>query len=64
MPGEEVSQAKQQLKLIIEAYLDASDVDNVLAACDFAVGHSMAFGASYGSFSLEIFKVTTQNHDS
>ncbi|WP_288433658.1 HD domain-containing protein [uncultured Acinetobacter sp.] len=41
MPGEEVSQAKQQLKLIIEAYLDASDVDNVLAACDFAdLAHS------------------------
>ena len=41
MPGEEVSQAKQQLKLIIEAYLNASDVDNVLAACDFAdLAHS------------------------
>lgn len=36
MPGEEVSQAKQQLKVIIEAYLKDSDVQHVLAACDFA----------------------------
>ena len=36
MPGEEVSQAKQQLKLIIEPYLSVSEVEKVLAACDFA----------------------------
>lgn len=36
MPGEEVSQAKQQLHIIIEAYLKASDVERVLAACDYA----------------------------
>ena len=35
MPGEEVSQAKQQLKLIIEPYLSVSEVEKVLAACDF-----------------------------
>ena len=41
MPGEEVSQAKQQLKLIIDAYLKAEDVERVLAACDFAdLAHS------------------------
>lgn len=36
MPGEEVSQAKQQLKLIIAPYLSVSEVEKVLAACDFA----------------------------
>ncbi|MBK0064790.1 MULTISPECIES: RelA/SpoT family protein [unclassified Acinetobacter] len=36
MPGEEVSQAKRQLKLIIDAYLKVEDVERVLAACDFA----------------------------
>ncbi len=36
MPGEEVSQAKQQLKLIIDPYLSVREVDKVLAACDFA----------------------------
>ncbi len=36
MPGAEVSQAKQQLKVIIDAYLSESDVDRVLAACDYA----------------------------
>lgn len=36
MPGEEVSQAKQQLKLIIDPYLSVSEVERVLAACDFA----------------------------
>ncbi|KIE84276.1 RelA/SpoT family protein [Acinetobacter pittii] len=36
MPGEEVSQAKQQLKLIIGPYLSVSEVEKVLAACDFA----------------------------
>lgn len=36
MPGEEVSQAKQQLKLIIDPYLSVSEVEKVLAACDFA----------------------------
>ena len=36
MPGEEVSQAKQQLNVIIEAYLTDSDIQRVLAACDFA----------------------------
>ncbi|OBA12422.1 RelA/SpoT family protein [Acinetobacter calcoaceticus] len=36
MPGEEVSQAKQQLKLIIDPYLSISEVEKVLAACDFA----------------------------
>ncbi|WP_111893703.1 RelA/SpoT family protein [Acinetobacter sp. MB5] len=41
MPGEEVSQAKQQLKLIIDAYLSEKDVELVLAACDFAdLAHS------------------------
>ena len=35
MPGEEVSQAKQQL-VIVDAYLKDSDVQQVLAACDFA----------------------------
>ena len=41
MPGEEVSQAKQQLKVIIDAYLKDSDVQHVLAACDFAdLAHS------------------------
>ncbi|ALH95006.1 RelA/SpoT family protein [Acinetobacter equi] len=36
MPGAEVSQAKQQLKTIIDAYLPESDIDRVLAACDYA----------------------------
>lgn len=36
MPGKEVSQAKQQLKLIIDPYLSVSEVEKVLAACDFA----------------------------
>ncbi len=36
MQGEEVSQAKQQLKLIIDPYLSVSEVEKVLAACDFA----------------------------
>ena len=36
MPGAEVSQAKQQLKTIIDAYLPEKDVDRVLAACDYA----------------------------
>ncbi len=36
MPGEEVRQAKQQLKLIIDAYLSTQDVERVLAACDYA----------------------------
>ena len=36
MPGEEVSQAKQQLKLIIDPYLSVNEVEKVLAACDFA----------------------------
>ncbi|KQE08966.1 RelA/SpoT family protein [Acinetobacter pittii] len=36
MPGEEVSQAKQQLKLIIDPYLSVREVEKVLAACDFA----------------------------
>jgi len=41
MPGEEVSQAKQQLKVIVDAYLQDSDVQQVLAACDFAdLAHS------------------------
>ncbi|MHC3122075.1 RelA/SpoT family protein [Acinetobacter sp. GN11] len=41
MPGEEVSQAKQQLKLIIDPYLSVSEVEKVLAACDFAdLAHS------------------------
>ena len=41
MPGEEVSQAKQQLKVIIEAYLKDSEIQCVLAACDFAdLAHS------------------------
>ncbi|MGD9700684.1 RelA/SpoT family protein [Acinetobacter sp.] len=36
MPGPQVSQAKQQLKIIIDAYLNASDVERVLVACDYA----------------------------
>ena len=36
MPGPQVSQARQQLKIIIDAYLDASDVERVLAPCDYA----------------------------
>ncbi|OTG80696.1 RelA/SpoT family protein [Acinetobacter sp. ANC 4648] len=41
MPGEEVSKARQQLKMIIDAYLSASDVERVLAACDYAdIAHS------------------------
>ena len=36
MPGQEVSQAKQQLNVIIDAYLKPSDVERVLAACDYA----------------------------
>ena len=36
MPGAEVSQAKQQLKAIIDAYLSDQDVERVLMACDYA----------------------------
>lgn len=36
MPGPLVSQAKQQLKVIIDAYLSKKDVDRVLVACDYA----------------------------
>ncbi|NNH78484.1 bifunctional (p)ppGpp synthetase/guanosine-3',5'-bis(diphosphate) 3'-pyrophosphohydrolase [Acinetobacter sp. ANC 5380] len=36
MPGPQVSQARQQLKIIIDAYLSASDVERVLVACDYA----------------------------
>ncbi len=36
MPGAEVSQAKQQLKTMIDAYLSATDVERVLEACDYA----------------------------
>lgn len=36
MPGPMVSQAKQQLKSIIDAYLSAKDVERVLVACDYA----------------------------
>ena len=36
MPGPQVSQARQKLKIIIDAYLDASDVERVLVACDYA----------------------------
>lgn len=36
MPGEEVSQAKQQLKEIIDVYLNQYDTEQILAACDFA----------------------------
>lgn len=36
MPSAEVSQAKQQLKTIIDAYLNEKDVKRVLAACDYA----------------------------
>ncbi|WP_445114842.1 RelA/SpoT family protein [Acinetobacter sp. WZC-1] len=36
MPGEEVSQARQQLNMIIDAYLEPGDIERVLAACDFA----------------------------
>ena len=41
MPGEEVSQAKQQLNLMISAYLNSIEVERVLAACDYAdIAHS------------------------
>ncbi|WP_180186060.1 bifunctional (p)ppGpp synthetase/guanosine-3',5'-bis(diphosphate) 3'-pyrophosphohydrolase [Acinetobacter sp. YH01008] len=36
MPGPQVSQAKQQLEMMIDAYLNQSDVERVLAACDYA----------------------------
>ena len=36
MPGPQVSQAKLQLKSIIDAYLNTSDVERVLVACDYA----------------------------
>lgn len=36
MPGPMVSQAKQQLKTIIDAYLSESEVERVLLACDYA----------------------------
>ncbi|UIJ76044.1 RelA/SpoT family protein [Acinetobacter sp. SH20PTE14] len=36
MPGPMVSQAKQQLNVIIDAYLAVSDVERVLEACDYA----------------------------
>ena len=36
MPGSVVSQAKQQLKMIIDAYLLESEVFRVLEACDYA----------------------------
>ncbi len=36
MPGEQVSQAKRQLHMIIETYLDAKDIERVLEACDYA----------------------------
>lgn len=36
MPGPQVSQAKQQLHIIIDAYLNESEVERVLAACDYA----------------------------
>lgn len=36
MPGPQVSQAKQQLEIMIDAYLSESDVERVLAACDYA----------------------------
>ncbi len=36
MPGPQVSQAKQQLHIIIDAYLNAGDVERVLTACDYA----------------------------
>ncbi|MBF7688394.1 RelA/SpoT family protein [Acinetobacter rathckeae] len=36
MPGEEVSQARRQLKEIIDVYLNEYDIAQILAACDFA----------------------------
>ena len=36
MPGPQVSQARQQLKIIIDAYLTVSEVERVLMACDYA----------------------------
>ncbi|KAB0629181.1 bifunctional (p)ppGpp synthetase/guanosine-3',5'-bis(diphosphate) 3'-pyrophosphohydrolase [Acinetobacter gandensis] len=36
MPGPMVSQAKQQLNVIIDAYLSVSEVERVLEACDYA----------------------------
>ncbi|MDV2438851.1 RelA/SpoT family protein [Acinetobacter gerneri] len=41
MPGSDVSQAKRQLNIIIDAYLKPNDVESVLAACDYAdIAHS------------------------
>ena len=36
MPGPQVSQAKQQLNIIIDAYLQPSEIERVLLACDYA----------------------------
>ena len=36
MPGPQVSQAKQQLEMMIDTYLNERDVERVLAACDYA----------------------------
>ena len=36
MPGTMVSQAKQQLQAMIEPYLNVSEVEQVLTACDYA----------------------------
>lgn len=41
MSGDVVSKAKQQLKIMIDAYLKSEDVERVLVACDYAnVAHS------------------------
>ena len=36
MPGPQVSQAREQLKIMIDAYLSVSEVERVLMACDYA----------------------------
>ena len=41
MSGDVVSKAKQQLKIMIDAYLKSEDVERVLVACDYAnLAHS------------------------
>ena len=41
MSGDVISKAKQQLKIMIDAYLKSEDVERVLVACDYAnLAHS------------------------
>ena len=41
MPGEEVSQAKQQLKLIIDPYLSVSEVEKCLLPAILEIWHTL-----------------------